>query len=232
MEKKFQRINICLIFLIIKICFSFYAQTPSVVQNIRIPLWAELDAYPELEYKSDENQGEYEYPKKQIKEVAPFLINGMVYGWRFSYTPSDTLRGVEEILEITEIESSQLIQDRINYESAWIENGRLNYWCEYHRTENEIQNYFFWKSIQNPMIHGRGYGKLIDGFDGIRNAAKEALKDAIRQHYRKQIKNKPKEITGSVLIRDLPTLGITSGRYIINLDFFLEYGKIIEYTIY
>lgn len=212
--------------------FPLFSQTPSVVKNIRIPLWAELDAYPELEIKLDENEGQYAYPKKEIKEVAPFLINGMVYGWTFSYTPSDKMRNVEEILEVTEIMDVSVIENQINYASAWIENNRLNYWCEYKRTEGQIQNYHLWNSIQNPMIHGRGYGQLSDGFEGIKNAAKEALKDAIRQHYRAQIKNKPKEITGSVLIRDLPTLGITSGRYVINLDFFLEYGKIIEYTVY
>ena len=46
------------------------------------------------------------------------------------------------------------------------------------------------------------------------------------------VKNKPKEINGAVLVRNFPTLGISSGRYVINLDFFLECGKIIEYSVY
>ena len=40
------------------------------------------------------------------------------------------------------------------------------------------------------------------------------------------------EITGKVLIKDIPTIGIDNGKYVINLDFFLEYGKIIEYTVF
>ena len=67
--------------------FSF-AQTPSVIRNIRIPLWAELDAYPgffdenqeEITEQTDLEEGIYDYPINSIKEVAPFLINGMVYG--------------------------------------------------------------------------------------------------------------------------------------------------------
>jgi hypothetical protein len=46
------------------------------------------------------------------------------------------------------------------------------------------------------------------------------------------IKNKPQEITGSVLIKKMPTMGIDAGRYMIKLDFFLEYGRIKEYTEY
>ena len=60
----------------------------------------------------------------------------------------------------------------------------------------------------------------------------EKINSFLRNHYRKTIKNKPKEITGSVLIRKFPTLGIDSGRYVINLDFFLECGRIVEYSVY
>ena len=82
---------------------SLWAQTPSIIQKIRIPIWAQLDAYPELADAQNMEQGEYDYPVKSIREVGPFLISGMVYGWKFSYTPSDKLRGVEEYLEIEEI---------------------------------------------------------------------------------------------------------------------------------
>lgn len=220
------------LFILIVLAVPLFAQTPSVVRQIRIPLWAELDAYPELEDAANKDSEQYDYPVKSIREVAPFLVGGMVYGWEFSYTPSDKARGVEEYLEITEIVSSNTIKGGITYVSPWLENNRLNCWCEYTRNEAQIQNYNLWNSIKNPVIHGRGYGELSKGFAGLKDAAYDAMKNAVREHYRAVIKNKPKEITGSVLIRDLPTIGIDAGRYVINLDFFLEYGKIIEYSVY
>lgn len=232
MERYIQSIKKIAAILLVFFSLHLYAQTPSIVKNIRIPLWAELDAYPEMELESSPDEGRYEYPQKKISEVAPFLINGMVYGWNFVYVPGDNARGVEEELEVVEIMPVELIKGGITYVSPWLENNRLNYWCEYHRTPSQIQNYDLWSSINNPKIHGRGYGQIADGFDGIKNAATDALKDAIRAYYRNLIKNKPKEITGAVLIRDLPSLGIVSGRYVINLDFFLECGKIVEYTVY
>ena len=217
---------------------KLYAQTPSVVQNIRLPLWAELDAYPGLvpvgSEDGDENKdwSQFDFPIKQIRKIAPFIISGMVYGWNFVYVPSDKARGVEEYLEVTEIVSSDVIKGGIKYVSPWISESNLNCWAEYTRTDSQIQNYNLWSSIQNPVIGGIGYASVEKGFEGIEDAAKDALKDAIRNYYRKIIKNKPKEINGAVLVRNFPTLGISSGRYVINLDFFLECGKIIEYSVY
>ena len=93
MEKRLQ-----VIFLLIFLFFPLFSQTPSVVEHIRIPLWAELDAYPEL-LQNSEIEAE-SYPIKKIREVAPFLISGMVYGWDFVYTPSDAVRNVEEYFEL------------------------------------------------------------------------------------------------------------------------------------
>ena len=209
-----------------------FSQTPSVIRNIRLPLWAELDAYPGLEESGNVEEGQFDFPVSQMHKIAPFIINGMVYGWNFVYVPSDKAREVEEVLEITEIVSSQAIKGGIKYSSPWIENNNFNCWVEYTRTDSQVQGYKLWESIQNPVIGGIGYGSVEKGFEGIEEATRESLKDAIRNHYRKIIKNKPKEITGSVLIRKFPTLGIDSGRYVIKLDFFLECGRIIEYSVY
>lgn len=243
MEKHLQKLKLY-IFLILFAGGMLYAQTPSVVRNIRLPLWAELDAYPGLFPVNDEtdgqsenqnevrNEGQYDFPVKQIRKIAPFIISGMVYGWNFVYVPYDKARGVEEYLEVTEVVSSEVIKGGITYVSPWISDNNLNCWVEYSRTDSQVQNYQLWSSIQNPVIGGIGYASVEKGFEGIEEAAREALKDAIRNYYRKTVKNKPKEINGAVLVRDFPTLGISSGRYVINLDFFLECGKIVEYSVY
>ena len=212
-----------------------FSQTPSIVQHIRFPVWAEVDAYPGLELLNDnQNLGEektqYDYAIGRIKEIVPFLLNGMVYGWEFVYTPSDKTRGVKEYLEVREIQNLENETNPIQYSSVWIEDNKFNCWVDYTRTDFQVQNYNLWASIKNPTVQGRGKGSLEQGFDGIKHAAEEALKNAIESYYKKVIKNKPKEIRGKVLIRKLPTIGISSGQYVINLDFFLECGKIKEYS--
>lgn len=240
MERYLQTVKKSFLFAILSLFFvlELFAQTPSVVRNIRLPLWAELDAYPGLvpagtdDGEENRDWSQFDFPIKQMHKIAPFIISGMVYGWNFVYVPYDKARGVEEYLEVTEIVSSDVIKGGIKYVSPWISENNLNCWAEYTRTDSQIQNYNLWSSIQNPVIGGIGYASVEKGFEGIEEAAREALKDAIRNYYRKTIKNKPKEINGAVLVRDFPTLGISSGRYVINLDFFLECGKIIEYSVY
>ncbi len=211
--------------------FSAFAQTPSIIQHIRFPIWAEVDAYPGTKAAAaDVEAQEYAYPISRIKETVPFLMEGLVYGWDFVYVPSDKTRGVEEYMEITPIQAIDKSRNSIEYSSVWLENNRFNCWVDYTRTDYEVQIYNLWASIQNPTIQGRGYGDLSKGFDGIKEASQEALKNAVRDYYRNTIKNKPKEITGKVLLRKTPMLGIDSGRYVIILDFFLECGTIIEYT--
>ena len=227
--------HLLLIVLFFNSLLSLFAQSPSFLEKIRIQLWADLDVYPEYAAAVDENQGKngiFTYPINQIKDTAPFLINGMLYGWEFIYTPSDKARGVEEYFELIEIQPSSLIENQIVYSSPLveIEKNQFSCWCEYVRTKAQIQNYKMWSTITNPVIRARGYGPVDQGFEGIKLAAQDAIKTAVREYYRGKIKNKPKEITGSVLLRKTPLLGIDSGRYVINLDFFLEWGTIEEYT--
>lgn len=229
MEKR--RITFFLLFIIFSTGLIL-GNSPSQIRKIHFSLWAELDAYPELEQAQDLSSGVYDYSVFRIRQTAPFLIEGMVYGWEFSYTPQDNARGVEENLEITEIVPSDFFLNNITFSSVWFENERMNCWVTFERNESQIQNYNLWASIKNPVIHGRGYGKLGDGFDGIKNAAAEALKNAVREHFRAIIKNKPKQINGKVLIKEPPILGIDAGKYVINLDFFLECDKIIEYKVF
>lgn len=228
---KFKRFS--LIFSAFFIFSALSAQVPSVVKNIRIPLWAELDAYPEFASDSSNPKiNDFSYPVKGIREVAPFIIEGMVYGWSFKYTPLDKARGVEEILEIKPVQELNPLYEPVKYSSPWIEDNKLNCWCEFTRNDFQIQAYNLWSSIKNPVIQGRGTGDLKLGFEGVREAASNALKDAIRKYYRSLIKNKPKEINGKVLIRKMPVIGVDSGHYTIILDFFLECGTIIEYSVY
>ena len=203
MERYLQKLKIFLIFTLIfagSTLFSdankLFAQTPSIIRHIRFPIWAEVDAYPGTEAAAaDVDAEEFSYPIARIKETVPFLIEGLVYGWKFTYVPSDKTRGVEEYFEIEPVQKLADGQKNdggtIEYSSVWIENNRFNCWVDFTRTDHQVQTYNLWASIQNPTIQGRGYGDLTKGFEGIKEACGEALKNAVREYERKLIKNKP-----------------------------------------
>ena len=209
---------------------ALFSQTLDFSERIRIPLWAELDAYPGLEKETDVSAKPFDHPISTLKKIAPYLLNGMVYGWSFEYTPSDKLRGVEEYYVVSNLGEIQKNDGSILYTKPWIENNRLYCWVEFSRTPTMIWHARRWNSISKEKIKGRGYASVSLGFEGIQKAAEEALKNAIREHYRGIVKNKPKEIDGRVIICSEPKIGIKSGRYVIELDFFLETDRIVKYN--
>lgn len=214
--------------------FVFFcsAEIPDFKENIQIHVWAELDAYPELKEAQNTEAGIFDYSISRIKEVAPFLINGMVYGWNFTYTPSDKLRGVKEFFEIEPINEINTDENPIIYENPWIQDNLINIWAKYNRTTNEIFSYKAWNAINIKKTQGTGNASIKLGFSGISEATKNAVRDGIRNFYRPIIKNKPKEISGKLIIRKEPKIGITQGQYSVKLDFFLETDRIIKYTMF
>lgn len=234
MEK---RLAIKFIFLV---CFTMiFAQEVSFQKKIRLPLWAELDAYPGLRPLDESAEKEtvsidYDAPVfahaiREMKKITPFLLGGMVYGWEFDYTPSDKTRGVEEFFEMKEIRPFKDETKFIKYEDPWFDESKVHCWVSFERSGAMIRAYNHWADIKNPRILGLGGGSVSKGFEGIQEAAENALKDAVRTYFRKILKNKPKRITGAVLVNKVPAILIKSGKYQIQLDFFLQIGKIIEY---
>lgn len=223
------KLIVCLVFVL-----SIFAivSAQSEEELIRFPLWAQLEAYPGTREAASASDNVFSYPISRLKAAAPFFMEGMVCGWSFSYTPSDKMRNVAEYFEFTPLYDLSSLGRPILYKEPWIQDGRLYCWVEYLCSPQTADWRRTWNVSGSRRISGTGQGLLVDGFDGITVAAKEALKSAVRNYARSITKNKPREITGEVLIADEPVIGIRSGRYIVELDFFLNIGKIWWYNIY
>lgn len=211
--------------------FSLSAQEISFEKNIRFSLWASTEAVPGIdEYQKDDLNA---LPVSKIKQTAPFILSGMVYGWNFDYTPYDKSRKVAEYFDFSEIQKFSKDEiSKINYKTPWVEKQRLYAWIEYERTQSQQMLYNSWKSVNYRNIKGVGYAPLSEGFEGIQKACGEALKNAVRSFERKHIKTKPKEIIGKALVSKPPVIGIDAGRYMVTLDFFMESDRIIEYKTF
>ena len=244
MEKRLRTVVLFLFFSIILFPLFPFGSGVSQENLVRFSLWAQTEVYPGF-FKSDVSEKEkslnivreedewYSVPVRKIREIAPFLVEGMVYGWRFSYTPYDRARGVEEFFEFEPVNRlSEEELSRIHYKKPWAEGDRLSAWIEFQRTAFQSHRFRAWESVLHPRIKGVGFAHLSKGFDGIREASEEALKNAVREYERTILKTKPKEVSGIVLIREPPLIGIDAGRYRITLDFFMETDRILEYRTF
>lgn len=225
MERRLQKLILFLIAFL-----PLFAQDVSQERMVRFSVWASTEIYPGIEKPEKDLLS---LPVRKIKEISPFILSGMVYGWRFEYVPYDKARGVPEYFEFTPIQTLNESEiNSINYAKPWIEDSILNCWIEFRRSDAQIHIFRGWESVLHPKIMGEGYAELSEGFDGIQKACGEALKMAVRNYERKWVKTKPKEISGTVLIKEPPKIGVDAGRYKVTLDFFMETDRIVEYKAF
>ncbi|MCQ2242310.1 hypothetical protein [Treponema sp.] len=231
------------IFLLIFSPLALVAQVQEQSEQLRILVWADLDAFPgkfeeteeaEVKLEKDESKDQFhrmfDFAIERSKQVAPFLLNGMINGWKFEYTPYDKRRGVKEYWEFDEIKPFDKTMNPIEFHDPEAVEGKLLSRVYCNRTKQQQLEYKRWCSIVHPHIKGIGRGSVEKGFDGIKEACSMALKDAVREYWRTLEKNKPKEISGTVLLIRDPRIYVRNGQYVVDLDFFLETDRIIKYT--
>lgn len=237
-----KKIACLLFFLGLCFCWQTTAQEPEQKEQIRLQIWSDLDPYPgsfdnskETEKNpaaDDEFHKIYGYAIENSKKIAPYLMAGMLEGFNFEYTPYDKKRRVDELWTFSAIEKLNQKINKLEYKNPIVEDGKLISWVYCNRTAAQIRKFEAWTSIVHPRVKGKGSGKLEDGFEGIREACSNAAKSAVREYWRTLIKNKPKEISGRLLLIRNPRIYIRDGQYFVDLDFFLETDRIVSYSIY
>ncbi|MGN0729814.1 hypothetical protein [Treponema sp.] len=237
-----RRIFLCALLLL---SAAVFCQVPQQSTQIRIQVWAELDSFPgkfEEEENSDaepdkkkpdtEFERLYGFALSRTKQIAPFLMEGLLYGWNFEYTPYDKKRGVQEYWDFQPVRTFDSSVNQLEFHNPVLKDGKLLSWVYCNRTLAQQADYNRWISVIHPKVKGYGNAPVEDGFEGIRQACSSAAKNAVREYWRTLEKNKPKEISGTLLLIRDPRIFIKNGRYEVELDFFLETDRIVPYTYY
>ena len=198
--------------------------------DVHFVLWTLLDENPQIAAKGHTERPLFEGAITRIKEQSSYIISGMTYGWNFSYTPSDKLRGVQEYFEMKPIQVLGEDAKNIRYENLFFDDNYVRCTVEFSRSPDMIHALKRWVSVVNPKISSFGEGSASEGFEGFQKAFADAAKNAIRSWAQGKTKNKPKEIEGSLLLRGEPSIKIENGFYKVKLDFFLQASTIDMYT--
>ncbi len=182
---------------------------------------------------SEEVPGNEKYsPRAALEKTALFIISGMVFGWKFEYTPSDKARNVPEYFSIEPI--TEISPENPNFSLSHIQNKtpRLYGRAEFIYDEAALQSFTYWNSIIFKTSEGRGYGERRDETAGILQAYTNALKQAVREYARTIEKNKPKEIRGDMKLKEEPRLFADQGQVIAEVRVLLNIKEIVPYTVF
>lgn len=224
-------------------CFSFLLCAASLLYGdsysgadtnealiIRAPVWVFLESQPGV--MDDDMQGTRLPPRQALTELSKTVMEGMVYGWKFSYTPFDKRRQVEEEFELIPLQTIPSNDSRLSVTELRPQYPYLYCWAEYrvsgaaalHRTE--------WIRINYITAKGSGSAERKMEIDGVRQAYREAALAAVRGYLRKNIKNKPKSVSGEMLIKDNPRLYVSGGKFTAQLTVYLYIKEVIPYEVF
>lgn len=197
---------------------------------VRAPVWVFLEPQPGS--FSQEKAAEFLPPREALSELSRYVLSGMTYGWKFSYAPYDKKRRVQEFFELTPVYEIAKNDKGVVFTDIKVEYPYCYCWTEYRIPEERAERFKAHRSIIYKTVKGRGTGDRFDELKGVYNAYTEAVKNAVREYARKILKNKPKEITGEVLIKSNPRLYVESGLFKAELELYLNISETVPYTVF
>lgn len=197
---------------------------------VRAPVWVFLE--PEPGTFTEEKKAEFVPPQKALKELSAYVLSGMTYGWKFSYTPYDKKRAVKEFFELKPVYLINSEDERLFLTDIKIKYPYCYCWAEYRIPIEKSMRLKTWKSVSYKTVKGEGTGSRSDELKGVYDAYTEAVKNAIREYARKILKNKPKEIKGEILIKSNPRIYVESGLFKADLEVYLNITQIIPYVLF
>lgn len=198
--------------------------------SVQAPIWVYLETVPgsltpeELAAKTP--------PIRELDEIARFVLGGMVYGWKFTYTPSDAKRRVEERFELVPVMEIAREDTRFSKDSITPDYPKLTCWARFTVDETAARRLDYWNSVQFKSANGQGRGERASETAGIRQAYIDAVRQAVREHARSLEKNKPKEIRGEVLLRDNPRLHADEGWFVADIKVLVNIREIVPYSVF
>lgn len=167
------------------------------------------------------------------------VFSGMIYGWSFTYRPIDKDRGVAEALDVVPLgrivgttgdpktARALAVATRVDEQS-----GVLTVSFRYYMQPFEAQRRQAWASFNLEQAAGVGKAKIVDRLESRIEALRQAIKEAVRNLLRPKIYNRPQEIRGEALLRQVPMYSLQSGQYVCSARFQIRILSVRDYPLY
>ncbi len=174
-----------------------------------------------------------------LLEEMQTVFSGMIYGWSFTYRPVDPQRGVAEALDVVPLgrirgttgdpatARATAVSTRLDEQS-----GTLTVLFRYSMPPFEASRRQAWASSDLDQASGVGKSKVVDRLESRLDALRQAVKEAVRNLLRPRIYNRPQEIRGEALLREVPRYFLQSGQYVCSAKFQMRIISVRPYPLY
>jgi hypothetical protein len=200
------------------------------VDRVFIRPWIELEPLVRI------GDGPYPIPvadaEKSLLDDARVLISGMVYGWSFRYIPADKGRRVEELFELTPLALIAPGTPRLRVLETEVSDTRLYARVAYTMNDEEVSRRAAWDSNTAEMSTGLGTADIMAGPQARSESLSNAIRDAIRLALDQRYLNKPRQVTGDVVLWEDPAVLVRTGAYATSAKVKLVVRELVPYRIY
>jgi hypothetical protein len=200
-------------------------------EQLELEVWCELE--PMIQ-ESDDYPLSAEAARERVLEEARTLLSAMIYGVRFSYTPSDALRRQAEQFRLSPVAELAWGDPRLRVAEAEVRDARLYARVRYDLQDFQSARRRAWQSNAIPTAGGTGHASLFASSapEGKRRSLQEAFKEAIRNHLRPVLFNKPREVRGELLLWQAPQIVVDAGEYLTSASVKLRVQEIRPYSFF
>lgn len=198
---------------------------------ISLRVWCELE--PMVQENEDYPLSTEEAQRRALEE-ARRILSGMIYGYRFRYTPGDAVRRIGEEFVTTPVAEILWGDPNMRIADAYVRDSLLFVKVTYQLEDFQLARRRAWSSNSLEASSGVGSHSVFTAAspEGKQQALQDALKNAVREALRPVYFNKPREVTGEILIWNEPHTIIQSGAYTTQADVKLRVKEIRSYSLF
>ena len=207
---------------------SAYSQAPDDPVLV-VEVWSELDP---LVADGGERPVPREVAIERLLQEATLVFSGMIYGFRFRYVPAHPAREIAEEFELEPYATIVRGDPRLEVFQTWVDADRLYARVFYTVDSRQAGWYRGWQSAANASAIGVGTAPFVRGPSVKPQAIRDGIRMAIRNHARELEFNRPREITGAVLLDEAPAVGVHEGSYEARVSVLVQIDSIRRYETY
>jgi hypothetical protein len=198
---------------------------------INLRIWCELE--PMVQENEDYPLSTEEAQRRALEE-ARGILSGMIYGYRFRYTPGDAVRKIDEEFSMIPVAEILWADPNMRIADAYVEGSLLFVKVTYQLEDFQVARRRAWSSNSVEASTGIGSYSVFTAPspEAKRQALQDALKNAVREALRPVHFNKPREVSGEILIWNDPHTVIQSGTYTTRADVKLRVKEIRSYSLF
>lgn len=226
-------IPLCLIFFTLPLPYNENSSRleayPIDTDLITAELWTELDPMVDLTQSGIISRRE---AVRRVLEEARIVLSGMIYGYDVRYIPLDRARQVEEELEVVPRALIPAGDPALRVLDVRTKENRYYVHVRYNLADFQIARLQAWSSNTFESVEGRGTAPIQGGYQAKFESFDQAIKNAIREYLRPQIKNKPRQIEARVVLVEPPYTIIDVGGYHSKVRIKADIREVLPYSAY